>query len=134
MLGPKIYICSSQVMYGSTCHDGTSPRSPFCSTPSAYSGPPPGPAPGPLTIPSYDHPTALTTTSWDAPAELGARVIANNSSMIVMEKLTGARLSPDGDVRLLVKTVASEHQVRFENCRTIIFVMCDHLRILKPCT
>ena len=28
----------------------------------------PGPVPGPLTIPSYDHPTALATTSWGAPA------------------------------------------------------------------
>ena len=53
-----------QVRYGNTCRDGTSPRSPFCSIPSAYSGP----SPGPLTIPSYDPPTALTTTGWGAPA------------------------------------------------------------------
>ena len=66
----KVVNRSGQVRYGSTCRDGTSPRSPFCSTPSAYSGRPPGPAPGPLTIRSYDHPTALTTTSWDAPAGL----------------------------------------------------------------
>ena len=60
---------SGQVWYGSTCRDGTSPRSPISSTPSAYSGRPPGPAQGPLTIPSYDRPTyMLTTTSWGAPA------------------------------------------------------------------
>ena len=68
MIGSSFHPPIGRVRYGSTCRDGTSPRSSFCSTPSAYSGRPPGPAPGPLTIPSYDHPTALTTTRWDAPA------------------------------------------------------------------
>ena len=68
VLSKIILTMSDQVRYGSTCRHGTSPRSPICSTPSAYSGRPPGPAPGPLTTPSYDHPTALTTTSWDAPS------------------------------------------------------------------
>ena len=44
---------SGQVRYGSTCRVGTSPRSPFHPTPSAYTGRPPGPPPGPLIIQSF---------------------------------------------------------------------------------